>query len=96
MNEREMEKQTQLMQDARLISLNDGVIYPMLLRQKDAAISRMIWKFDEGKDLNFIAEVAQLSLIDKQLRELQRKQTLGNNAFEKLNQDKVDKDEENL
>lgn len=82
------EKLVSLMNEARLISASDNVLYPLIdlkIKQRlDLACSRFV-----GGETNFIADIAYIQGLKEIKLKLQQMQEAGNKAALQLNKDNI-------
>ena len=81
--DKNLERMTQLMNDARLLNMTESVLYPLLQKHMDQKVKQMCARFRSGHT-EFIQDVAQLSYIEELTSELTRKQAQGNRARKDL------------
>lgn len=74
-----------LLHDARLINISEGVLFPLLKQREENQIALLCAKFDGG-DSNILTDVAKLSAFREITRELKRIQTKGHQASEEINE----------
>ena len=77
------EKLVELMNDARLISACDNVIFPLLRQRIDNRIRIACAQFRGGKT-DFIADIAYIAGLEDVLVDLASKQTQGHKAIDIL------------
>lgn len=73
------------MNDARLISMGEHLLYPLLTKHVEQKLEVMCAKFRAGQK-DFIIEIAEITYIKDLLSELQSIQTKGHKARIKLEQ----------
>jgi len=79
-----LEKTVRLAQDARLVAMNDNVVFPMLDKFAKDTMSKMVSLYKSGQK-DFLGEVAYLAALNDLRVKFEHIQTNGNRAFEKLN-----------
>lgn len=72
---------------ARIVNLSAGVLYPILNKHEEEKIAQMCAKFTNG-ETNFVADVASLTYIRELKRTLEVKQKQGESAAKILNKEK--------
>lgn len=78
-------KLIEAMNDARIISACDNVIYPLLTAKISERLQQACARF-RGGDKDFIADMAYITGLQDLLQELQSKQTKGNKAIKTLHE----------
>lgn len=75
-----------LAQDARLLNVSEGVLFPLLEGMRENAIVLLCSKY-RGGDTNLVAETARIAVLDDILNLLKTKQKVGNKAANDLTED---------
>lgn len=76
-----------LANDARLINATEGVLFPLLIKGREDAISTMCAKF-RGGEKDLLTDVARITTLDDLIRQLKAKQQKGNKAADALTRGK--------
>ena len=83
---RSKERLIEDLNQARLVNISAGVIYPLLEKHEEEKVSAMCAKFTNG-ETNFLADVASLAYIRELKRSLEVKQKQGESAAKVMNLD---------
>ncbi len=81
------EKLVSLMNDARLISASDQVIFPLIKLKQQQRMNLACSKFTAG-ETNFVADIAYIQALKEIEDQLKAMQLAGNKAYEELNKTK--------